>query len=670
MKDSTLSDLEELESQAKAARRGFEPSWFLNLSFYAGKQWHYFAAGQLREPRLDNHRVMFTDNRILGIIRTEIAKLTKNRPAFTATPQTGENEDVDAAQLSERVLDYLWLEHRLAARQRAALLWARVCAAGFWKLYWDSAAGDSVEVLAGPDNRALLGQDGRPVRADALGGAVPEGLKVKKVAKGEVCVEVRSPFELLPDPLAEEGGLDDCEWLIEESVRSVDYVKERYDTELQPDADAVAGVAESRMPAFGQNREESGSGSYKGVRIREYWHRRSSQHPNGRRAVWAGDQLLAEEDNPYGDLPYVMFKGLEVPGRFWPTSTVEQLRGPQAELNKTRSQIRENAARFGNPSLLKARTANVRHTGVPGEEVLFDATLGPDSIPRYLQPPEMPAYVQTELDRMSESFREISGQHEVTQGQVPAGITAASAINLLQEQDETRLSPDVAELEHTLALAGSKLLDLVARYYTDERTMKLAGEDGAWDIFEFRGAMLKGNTHVEVQAGSALPRSKAAKQAAMTETLNLVLQYGLDVKPRDLRKFLRDYEVGGLESLFSDLTETERQVNRENYRLARGDQVNINSYDDDEVHLEGHEEYQRSARYERMDDGIRALFEAHVEEHRARFTEQQEAAAASQDPFGVTNLPPEMGGAPAAPSGGTGQNGGVSSPSTAGGNQA
>jgi hypothetical protein len=40
---------------------------------------------------------------------------------------------------------------------------------------------------------------------------------------------------------------------------------------------------------------------------------------------------------------------------------------------------------------------------------------------------------------------EISGIHDVSKAMVPTGVTAASAINLLQEADDTRLGPEIAE---------------------------------------------------------------------------------------------------------------------------------------------------------------------------------------------------------------------------------
>jgi hypothetical protein len=116
-------------------------------------------------------------------------------------------------------------------------------------------------------------------------------------------------------------------------------------------------------------------------------------------------------------------------------------------------------------------------------------------------------------------------------------VTAAAAINLLQEADDTRLGPDIEDMEKTLEDAGRRLLQLMARYYSDERTMALGGEDGSWDVRRWKGQMLNGNDDVSVQAGSGMPRSKAAKQAAMSDVLNLAIQNGLEIDQRSLKKF-------------------------------------------------------------------------------------------------------------------------------------
>jgi hypothetical protein len=353
--------------------------------------------------------------------------------------------------------------------------------------------------------------------------------------------------------------------------------------------------------------------------------------PSPRASVWCGlkDKILASEDNPYECLPYVMFKGAPVPGRFWPTCIVEQLREPQVELNKIKSQVRENAQRIGNPSLLRDRFSNTQYSGVPGEDVMYDSS-NPNSIPRYLEPPNMPAYVIQEIDRIENAIQEISGQHEVTGAQVPAGVTAASAINLLLEQDDTRLGPTISEMETQLGYAGRMVLELVAKYYSEERMLKIVGPDSSYDFVSFKGEMLHGNTAVEVQAGSAFPSSKAAKQAAIGQYLTLFLQNGMQLDPRTMRRLVRDYQAGGLEAFVEDTSRDLSQVNREHRLMYQGQPVPINSFDNDEIHIAEHQDSMKSSKFFRADQQVQALMVMHVQLHQQRLQAQQQAAMEAQ----------------------------------------
>ena len=624
----TVQELQELVRKGKAARSRFEPDWFLNIAYFSGNQWVFWNRGRLYQPQLEAWRTTFTDNRIIGIVRTEVAKMTKQMPVFTATPTSGDESDINAAQLGERIMEYLWRELDLQRKQRSALQWSRICGAGFWKVYWDSSAGKSRDFLYA-NGKPLTGPDGAPLAVDSLPAELDpaelqaEGATVKAISEGQVCIEVRSPFELIVDPLAGDEGLSSAEWVIEETVQSPDWVKKRFGFDAKEDADAMAGLAESRMaPGFATD-----TNTYKGVRVYEYWAQPTAKFPKGRYVVWCNDKILKQEDNPYNGLPYVMFTGIPVPGRFWPTSIVEQLRGPQTEFNKTRSQIRESAARIGNPAVLISRFSNVEYTGVPGEQIHFDDTTQ-NAVPSFLQAPEMPAYVQNEVGLIEASFREISGQHEVTSGSVPSGVTAASAINLLQEQDDTRLGPDIHDMERSIAQAGTMVLELVARYYADQRTVKLAGDDNDWDVFNFRGAMLRGNTTIDVQAGSAVPQSKAAKMATMETLLNLFIQNGVPMSRRELGKYLRDMEVAGLDRLIDQFSADEVQINRENRMMAqgetRGQPLPVNTYDDDQAHVDGHTTFQKSIRYQNLPPELQAVFEAHVKAHRDRMAMVQQ----------------------------------------------
>lgn len=626
----TLDELRRLHDQARAARRRFEASWSMNVAFAEGEQWVAFAGSRLFKPKLDPDRITLTYNRILPAIRKEVAKLTKQRPTFKARPRTAGDDDMAAAELAEQILEYHWNHLRLPTHFPRALLWSRACVAGFLKVTWDSTLGDGTDVLVGPDGQPVVGADQRPITIPmdpeqlAAQMGLPSGsIQRRTVNQGDIRVAVRSPFQIFPDPLAE--TFDEIEWLVEESIVSADYVRDRYKVAVEPDTPANPGVVQTQLMPFG-----SQSGAYKGVKLMELWRKPCGRYPNGYTATWTGKQLLEENDRPFDPMPYVMFRGIDLPGRFWGTCISEQMRDAQTEKNKTHSQLAENRNRIGNPTLIADRTAIgdpdefERQASQPGGVLYVDPT-SQDPFPRYLSAPEMPAYVEQLLDRQEQELQEISGQHDVSNAQVPPGVTAASAINLLQEQDDTMLGPSIIDMAAALSDLGSKILRLTARFYDDQRTIALATDNDGWKIFDFRGAMLKDHTHVECQVGSLIPQSTAAKQAFIQSIITLFLQNGQAVPAKNLARAFRDMQIGGAEHLVDEYSRNEEQIQRENSLLAQGQLLPINNYDDDDAHIDGHQDFQRQPRYQRMPDPVKAVFEQHVAAHRQRQADQQAA---------------------------------------------
>lgn len=623
--NSTIADLTKMAEQSRSLRSSFEPNWFLNLAFYLGDQWCFWNRGRLDRPRLPAHRLLLVDNRIMPSVMSRVAKKTKQRPIWTVTPNSPDDQDVAAAQLGELIVEDYWKTLKMQEKLFEVLLWADICGAGFWKMYWDKTLGESNEFVVDQNGQAMLDQMGRPIRAQGIPPQMLQQFQTKTLAQGNVCLEVRSPFMILPDPLA--NSLEECEWIIEETVQSPQYVKDHFGVEMQGDTPASGGPTDSR---YFPSMAGAGGSSYMGVKVYEFWAKPGSKWGSkGKYVAWAKGKELYSDDNKYDCLPYFQFTGVPVPGRFWPTSITEQLRGPQIELNKVRSQIAENGQRIGNPSILKDRLANVEYSGVPGEEILYDSTT-PNSVPQFLQPPEMPVYVREQLQTIQQSMQEISGQHEVSSSQVPAGVTAASAINLLLEQDDTRMGPAILDMETQLSASGQMLLKMIAQYCSEERTMQFAGEDGDYDFVGFKGEMLRNNINIEVQAGSMTPVSKAAKQAGIRDTLTLFIQNGMPLDPRTLRKMVRDLEVGDIEGLFGNITTDIRQVKRENRFMYAGQPIPINTYDNDDLHIAEHQDEMKSARYFRQPQQVKAIFEAHVALHMNRRASAQEAAAQSQ----------------------------------------
>ena len=119
----------------------------------------------------------------------------------------------------------------------------------------------------------------------------------------------------------------------------------------------------------------------------------------------------------------------------------------------------------------------------------------------------------------------------------------------------------------------------------------------------------------------------------MTEILALIFQYGVPVDERNLRKFLKDYEVGGLERIFEGVSQDAKQVTMEHRQLRNGVPLRINSYDNHEFHIAEHTEEQKTARYASYPPEIKQLFDQHVmmhREHQVKMAEMQAQQQAQQ----------------------------------------
>jgi hypothetical protein len=676
--DSRTTDLDRRFQAARESRRVFENIWTLTMAYVLGHQWVnvdgagmvYNVAGQFDD------RVTITDNRMRPASRTNIARLSKTDPLWIGIPKDRTDSEIQRARIRGDVYEHYWREMEAARRLRLVLWYRETCGNGFWKIVWDPTAGTAARYVGVKGQGILTDANGRPVGPDrirevmasltpAQQAEILPALEDRDVTFGEPKLTLKTPFEVGVDPLATDEGLGSAEYITEEALYSPAYLRKHFPdidpADLTEDGSPSAGALEGRFPGMNpllsRSRDSRGAAGRRGVKVREYWSIPGVDGPNGKHCVWtAAGRLLLEEDSPYPFLPYTHFAGLPA-GRFWADAPQLDLVSPQTELNKTRSQIAENGERFGNPA--RARSAQSiglegsDWQGLPGEEIIYQDLGTPGSIPSFIQPPEMPAYVIGQLDTIEHSIGVISGQNDVAQGTVPDGVTAASAIAQLMEANDTMLGPDVKDVADSLLDAGKKLLWCVRRFAKNDRLARIAGEESSWDVTEFTGEALGEVDGDAVQIGSAISTSVAAKQAGIQWVLNTLIQNGQAPPPRELRRILRDYEVGGLEHLFSSISRTATQVVEEHRQmLMLGQALPINSFDDDPVHLDEHQDFMRGARYALQPPPVKMAFEIHCQMHRNRLqaAANNQAAAAMIAAGGKTGQPvldPQaLGGAP------------------------
>jgi hypothetical protein len=152
-----------------------------------------------------------------------------------------------------------------------------------------------------------------------------------------------------------------------------------------------------------------------------------------------------------------------------------------------------------------------------------------------------------------------------------------------------------------------------------------------------------------------LPESKAARIQRATEAVqNGVLD---PVKHGD--KVRRMMEFGDYGEIWEDQDADVQKARRENKKLIAGIMTNVDTFDDDLAHMSVHDRYRKSTDYEQMDPQIRAIFDAHCNQHLDKQStlaqlQAQPAGGASPTPGAPAGVPLAQSAPPGMSSGGGG----------------
>lgn len=645
--------VEESYLKCKHARAPFEQQWHLNIAFYNGRQYvaPLTVAGQgfrLTVPKAPPWRVRLVINKVRTAVRTECSKLTSSRPLPSVIPATTEDEDFAAARVAEQILRSEFNTPDFDATIRSFVWWGVITGNSFIKSYWDGSAVDSMSQ--------------QPPQPNPVPGLPPIPAPV---VKGKIKYERVNPFHIfVPDLLAED--IEKQPYVIHVSTRSPLWVENTFGFKPNPDS----MTSDTTLDAVVLNPLTTKQ-TLDSVVVKEMWLKPGSHpdFPQGGVITVINNKVRQVAESwpwPFEEYPFYKYNGIPT-GGFYTESVVTDLIPLQKEYNRTRSQMVEIKNTMGKPKLVYQQgSLNPRMiSSEPGQAIPYK--MGFDK-PTELRASEIPSSMVNEVATLTGEFDDISGQHEITRGNTPnSQITSGTAISFLQEQDDSKLSYQVAGIEHAVQKLGSHYLKYAAKFWTDERLVRIVGRDGDFEAKHWRGSDLRGNTDVRVQSGSALPFSKAARQALITEFMQngwLEPQAGMEI-----------LELGGFEKVMEDFLVDKRQAQRENMKMAEApveviaplveppvgidgqpltmpDPKNpmkdipaqqlstgqlipwqpqspmpVNSWDNHEAHEHFHNQFRKSQQFELLPEPIKKMFELHVQGHQmARMMPQMGSA--------------------------------------------
>ena len=601
------------ERRSTSARIALEGIALTNVAYLCGFDSVYFdglsrqfkpipAPSQL----VAKHRVHV--NRILPTVQNRLARLMKNEPRWEVRPNSGDEEAKDAARLAEQVILQLWEQTQINQKRAQLLMWCQQAGSAYLKVCWDPTLGEA---------RVL------PVDEPQEDGSIKRSYK--RVTTGDIRVDICSFFEIFPDHLAKYW--DECKSLVQAKIRPLNYFKEHYPERgglvTQEDCWLNSLQYEARINALNTQTGASGmaTNQLKNCAIeRVYYEKPSDKHPLGRRVITANGVLLDDGVLPIDELPFVKFDDIIVGGKFNAEAIITHLRPLQDQINKGKAMRAAWLNRTLTGKYAAPRGANLARESMndqSGEIVEYDAVPNAPNggMPVALDPPSIPSYAYEEENTLKTDMDDTAGINEASRGQMPSAQIPAIGMQLLVEQDDTRIGVETEGHEHAYANLGRIILKFVSKYYSTPRLLKISGRSMEYTVREFVGDDIKEAFDVKVKRGSMAPGSKTLKRQ---EIINLH-QGGYFGNPQDplvLQNVLSMLEYGDEYQAWKRQSLVAHQIQRGIKMIEEeGQKPPVSEFDDHPQWIRELDNYRISDKFDLLDDEKKKIILECMNEH-------------------------------------------------------
>lgn len=520
------------QSGARTAQEGIN---LTNVAYLCGFDGVYFdgvsrtfkpAPAQLNIIKRNRVHV----NRILPTIQNRLARLLKNPPRWDVRPKSGDEEDKDAARLAQQVIEQLWDQLQINRKRIALTMWLQQCGSSYLKVSWDPTLGRK-KVL--PEPNPETGE-----------------MEYKIVAEGDIRVDVCSFFEIYPDQYAK--SWDECNDLIQAKIRPLNYFPQQY-----PERGHLVKAEDCWINSLTYEQRINSLNTFTGTaggsaaQLKDsaieisFYEKPSTKHPYGRHIIVANGVKLKDDILPVDEIPFIKFDDIVIGGKFNAEAIITHLRPLQDQINRGKSMRAAWMNRTLTAKLISARGHNIAaeaYNDQSGEIMKYDPVLNAPE-PHELTQPAIPSYAFEEEQVLKDDINDTAGINDASRGQMPSSSIPAIGMQLLVEQDDTRIGVETEGLEYSYADLGRILLKFVDKHYETDRLLKVLGENMQYAVKTFKGSDIRENFDVTVVRGSTLPGSKVLKRQ---EIINLHQQgyFGNPADPTTVQNVMSMLEFG------------------------------------------------------------------------------------------------------------------------------
>jgi len=338
------------------------------------------------------------------------------------------------------------------------------------------------------------------------------------------------PWRMRFDPLAEEPKTcQHCTYIEHLHVKEIisrhpEFKAQIESSALESDFVAIHNIDTSSA----QNRTDSDLVPYM-----RFWHRKHRELPDGAYIVFIPGLILKEEENPYssielldetpwGDLPIESLSDLHVEGNLHGYPTMSLV----ASFNRARNQIltavNRNARLHMSPKLMVHVNSDLSIEALAsGATILKWSGQVPPELKNFASiSPELIGFYQM----LGEEIERSINQHPISGGTPPKGITAGTALRLLEEIQDRLLEQSIKRMNRMVVNRDKRVTGVAGKFFkkSDKRLLRIVGEDNADIIEELDTDALTKKYNYRIEPVAANSKSAASRKQDVIDTL----QYG------------------------------------------------------------------------------------------------------------------------------------------------
>lgn len=474
-KQSQVEMILKWHKDAKKWRSNFDCNWKMWLNAYKGQTWNSGDTSATGfQQKTSNLKQQPEINIIRSTIQSTIPILTDNRPGFNPIPP--QPADYSFSKMLGEQVESIWDRQSMPIKIVEIITDMEILNHAVAKVTWDTELEDGL---------------------------------------GDVKIEVVNPDNIY----VPRGTIDfdrNCGFVIERFYKQIGELKRKFpkkadkirsDSTSQDKKDqgwkgsAMDGTMTVVSPVDQDsnkvdNKAPDLADSNEIVEVWEVWYQDSTledyeletgekgkrkKYPNGHLVTMLPNQKLELQSvrNPYEGTqwnPYVNFVDTIVPRCIYGEGQAEPLMDVQKVINKTCQNILEIMRLMSNPVWIGDKTAGVNWKKITNKIGLILLKEKGSELKR-----DFPPGIDRSLFEVLQTWMRfadiVSGIQDVTQGRKPAGVTAAEAIETLQEAAQTRIRLKERNLNQSLSKMAKMIINRVLQYYRGVRYQRIAGEN-------------------------------------------------------------------------------------------------------------------------------------------------------------------------------------------------